>query len=106
MKLHEIIELNECPTTSILIEWIKEYKRSLLIYYTDLFCCEPILMVTDVMNAVQYGKIVPANEFQEAICAFMEVDYIDYDAPEDTIERDNRDQCELISFQSIPLSKL
>lgn len=102
MKLHEIIKANECHTTSILIEEIIKYKRSLLTYYTDLFCCEPILMVTDVMNACQYGKIVPATDFTEAIYAYMEVPYVD----EEDTDSDEFVQYETINFNSMPLSKL
>lgn len=102
MKLHEIIEANECHTTSILIEEIIKYKRSLLTYYKDQFIYEPILMVTDVMNAVQYGKIVSTDEFQEAVYAFMGVSYVD----EEDTESEQFAQYETICFNSMLLSKL
>jgi hypothetical protein len=102
MKLHEIIKLNESHSNAILVELLIPYKRSLLTYYTDLFCCEPILMVTDVMNACQYAKIVPANEFSEAVCAYMGVPYID----EDDHESVERTWYEVMCANSMPLSKL
>jgi hypothetical protein len=102
MKLHEIIKANEHHTSAILVELLIPYKRSLLTYYTDLFCCEPMLMVTDVMNACQYAKIVPANEFSEAVYAYMGVDYVD----EEDTESDDFAQYETINFNSMPLSKL
>lgn len=102
MKLHEIIEANESHTDSILIELLIPYKKSLLVYYRDEFMCEPILMVTDVMNAAQYGKIVSSNAFSEAVCAYMEVDYVD----ESNIESDEFAQYETICANSIFLEKL
>lgn len=102
MKLHEIIKANEHHTSAILIELLIPYKRSLLTYYRDLFCSEPMLMVTDVMNVCQYAKIVPANEFNEAVYAYMGVDYVD----EEDTESDDFAQHETINFNSMPLSKL
>ena len=67
MKMHEIVTANEVPDSSILYESIAPYLNSLYIYYKDMYCCEPVLMVTDVFNAAQYVKIVSENEFLEAI---------------------------------------
>ena len=101
MKLHEIIEANSQPDRSILIEEIHKYKRSLTAYYKDQFGTrnELILMVTDVFNAAQYGKIVSANEFSEAIDEYLETDST-------LTEEEKEEQRELINFNSIPLSKL
>jgi hypothetical protein len=96
MKLHEIIEMNENPVTSLLIEKLIPYKNSLLIYYKEYFTSEPMLMVTDVMNAVQYAKIVPSNEFTEALEEYIE------NNEEDTKEYSR----EIIPFQSMMLADL
>ena len=86
--------------TSILIEKMLPYKKSLLTYYKDMFFDEPVLMVTDVFNAAQYAKIVPANELNEAICTYLN----DYDC----MDKDNENfSCyEAICFNSMMLSKL
>lgn len=82
MKLHEIIEANKDPQTAILWEKIAPYKKSLYVYLSNSFpeewdkYDEPILMVTDVMNACQYCKIVPSSQFVNAI-----LDY--WNGPED-----------------------
>lgn len=98
MKLHEIIELNEIPDTSISIEVLFQYKRSLLTYYRDAFCCEPILMVTDVFNAAQYGKIVPSNDYHEAQNEYLET--------MDLSEEETQQEAEVIDFNSIFLEQL
>ena len=96
MKMHEIITANESPSTSILTEALYPYRKSLLVYYRDLFCCEPLLMVTSVFNAAQYAKIVPANEFNEVLS-----DYLDgMDLDDETREYEE----EVIPFNSIMLS--
>jgi len=95
MLLHEIIATNAAGTSSILVELLGKYKKSLYTYYQDQFNCEPVLMVTDVFNACQYALIVPANEFQEAIYAYLE--------SSELTEEEINDQVELISFQSIML---
>jgi nitrate/nitrite-specific signal transduction histidine kinase len=96
MNLSQIIETNETGKQSILTELLYKYKKSLYIYYKDQFCCEPVLMVTDVFNACQYALIVPSNEFNEAIDTYLE----DSEMSED----EKHNQTELISFQSIMLS--
>lgn len=102
MKLAQIIEANEVHTTSVLIESIIPYKRSLLTYYKNYFGNhnEPMLMVTDVFNAAQYGKVVPANDFREAICAYLQDDNCSDENSE------NFAAYETIRFNSIPLAKL
>ena len=100
LKLHEIIELNEKPHTSILIELLIPYKYSLYTYYKDYFCGEPVLMVTCVCNAVQYGKIVSSQDFTDSV-----IDWInDPDCIDE--ESENFGEYETICFNSIPLSKL
>ena len=94
MLLHQIITKNENFTTSILVELLHPYKKSLYTYYKDLFCCEPVLMVTGVFNAAQYAKIVPSNEFNEAIESYLD---------ENLTEQEKQDESELINFQSIML---
>ena len=94
MKLNEIISTNDKGTDSILIEKLIPYKKSLLTYYRDLFNCEPILMVTSVFNAAQYGIIVPSNEMDEALDIYI--------ADEDYSDEDK----EVIYFNSIALYNL
>lgn len=72
MKLKEIIELNEKADTAIITEELMKYKKALLVYYSNLFNCEPVLMVTDVFNACSYAKIVPGNELTEAIDEYVD----------------------------------
>jgi len=97
MKLHEIIEANETPGLSIEIQEIKKYKKSLTTYY-KYHNDQLILMVTAIFNACQYGKIVSANEFNEAIEEHINTD--------DMSEEDKEDERELISFNSILLANL
>lgn len=98
MKLHEIIEINDDPGAVISIEVLFQYKRSLLTYYRDAFCCDPILMVTDVFNAAQYGKIVPSDNYHEAQNEYLET--------QDLCEEDAQHQAETIDFNSIFLERL
>ena len=100
MKLHEIIAANEVDTTSVLIEKLIPYKQSLLTYYANEFPrnSEPLLMVTSVFNAAQYGKIVCDFELCEAIDAYL----VDSDLTEEEWDH----EVELISFQSIMLKDL
>ena len=99
MKLYEIIEANEKDNISILIELLVPYKKSLFTYYSRWFCSEPVLMVTMVANAVQYAKIVPANEFAEAMDEWVNAD--------NTLsDEDKEDEKETINFNSIMLKDL
>lgn len=95
MLLHQIIATNDKGTSSINTKILHPYKKSLYTYYKDLFCCEPVLMVTDVFNAVQYAVIVPVNEFSEAIDVYINACSL--------TDEDKMNQTELISFQSIML---
>ena len=98
MKLHKIIELNEDPKTAILIEKMLPYRKLLLRYYRNVFYpAEPVLMVTSVSNAAQYGKIVPAGEFYEAMR-----EYIDMEQSEE----DFQFEMEVIAANSIMLNEL
>ncbi len=72
LKLSDIIRLSDESKTGIDISIIYQYKRSLLTYYTNYYSCEPVLIVTDVFNAVQYGFIAPSNEIDEAINTYFE----------------------------------
>jgi len=98
MRLHEIIEINETPGSSIEIQEIKRYKKSLLTYYHHRND-ELILMVTNIYNACQYGKIVSANEFTDAIEEHINADI-------DMTEEDKDHERELINFNSILFSNL
>lgn len=100
MKLHEIITALETPTNSVLIESMIPYKKSLLAYYRDQFMTEPVLMVTMVANAVQYARIEPQDEFNEAICAYLD----DYDCLNEGSE--NFGEYETICFNSMMLADL
>jgi len=97
MNLSQIISTNDNGTQAILTEILFKYKKSLFTYYSRYFNCEPILMITDVFNAAQYALIVPANEFNDAIDTYLEGN--------DMNEEERENERELISFQSIPLSK-
>jgi hypothetical protein len=99
MKRYEIIEAISNPENNILIEKILPYKRSLHVYYSRLFCCEPILMVISVSNAVQYGTIVPSNGFSEALDHYI-------NSCQFESEEDAEAERETVSFNSIYLSKL
>lgn len=92
MKLHEIISENNAGENSILIEELVKYKKQLYIYYNRYFSGEPALMVTAVMNACQYGRIVPSCDFEEAICQELGVDYID---------QENTDSDEFAAYETI-----
>ena len=95
MNLSDIIAQNEKADESILYELIHPYLKSLYVYYKDLFCSEPVLMVTDVMNAAQYCRIVDSNELTDAICDYLGLD----SEPEDT-ESDEFSYYETICFNS------
>ena len=99
MNLTQIITANEDSTTSIEFSQINKYKKSLYTYYKNLFCCEPILMVTNIFNAAQFCKIVPSNEFTESICQYLDVDYIDESNEEIFSQYEN------ICFNSLLMSK-
>lgn len=98
MLLHQIITTLEPGNKSILVEKMMPYKKSLYTYFKDYYCCEPILMVTDVFNAAQYGQIVPCNEFNEAIDIYLQ--------DSDLTDEEKEEQNELISFNSIFLKDL
>jgi len=100
LKLYEIITLNEISENEILIELMLPYKNSLLTYYKNYFCNEPILMITSVFNAAQYGKIVSSDNFTEELINFI--------GDPDCVDKDNENfgEYETICFNSIMLSEL
>lgn len=98
MKLHEIIQALEEPTNSVQIDTLIPYKKSLFTYYENYFCCEPILMVTMVSNAVQYAQIVSANDFTDAVFHWVESMNLS--------DEDKESEIEVISYNSIPLKEL
>jgi hypothetical protein len=96
MKLHEIIEANKDPQKSILWEAIQPYINSLNTYYENQFRGEVILMVTDVMNAAQYVKLVDCEEFTEAIAEYIGCEVGEMQEQ----ENEHFAQYETINFQS------
>ena len=83
LKLHDIIKHNESNSDTLLIELLLKRKKQLLAYYEAYFTSEPVLMVTSVMNAAQYGKIVAADELNEALETYIESTSDELDTPED-----------------------
>jgi hypothetical protein len=101
MRLHEINKANETIGSSILIEEIMKYKRSLITYWSDMYCVNEhdlILVVTDIMNAAQYGFIIDADQFNEVVEEY--VDTLDLN------EEDKQNEIETIQFNSIQFIKL
>ena len=86
MKLNTIIEVNNNPAECVLIEKMTPYKKSLKVYFEHEFnTSDLIMLVTSVTNTTSYGKIVPANEFHEAVCEWLQVDYIDFEDTESDV---------------------
>ena len=83
LKLHDIIKHNGSDSDTLLIELLLKRKKQLLAYYEAYFTSEPVLMVTAVMNAAQYGKIVPADEISEALESYIEATSEKTDTEED-----------------------
>lgn len=98
MKLHEIIAISEESTKGILIELIIPYKKSLKTYFERTYNSEPVLIVTDVFNACQYGFICPANEMSEAIDIYLNASQLN--------EEEKENEREIISAQSMMLYSL
>jgi len=99
MKLHEIIEANAKPGTEIELQEFRKYRKSLQTIFENEFKGEPVLMITSIFNAAQYGKIVCAHEFMEAI-----EDYLNED--KELTEEDREHERELIGFNSKLLKEL
>lgn len=102
MKLHEIIKALENPESSVLIEVMQPYFKSLRAYYTahgTRFNSELILMVTSVTNATAYARIEPADEFSEALEQYI-------DTMELETEEEKEQEREVIGSQSIFLNQL
>jgi len=95
IKLHSIVDAFEKNDVVCDIETISRYKKSLLVLYG----ADAVLIVTDVFNAVQYGKVCASDQFSDAV-----IDYVDSLNLES--EQEKNDAIELINFQSLPLSKL
>lgn len=74
MNLSDIIAQNKKADESIEYGQLRPYLKSLYIYYKDRYCCEPVLMVTDVMNAAQYARIVSSDDFTEAIYNYLGIE--------------------------------
>lgn len=85
LNLSEIITTNKVETSSILIELMQPYFKSLYTYYKSAFCDEPVLMVTSITNTTSYARIVPANEFKECIEAYIGTECIENENSEDLL---------------------
>lgn len=99
MKTKDLIRENdkciEELSQSILVEEILGKRKSLYAYYKDQFGCEPILLITDIFNAAQYGFIVPESQFLE-----YANDYADKNS---TSEDDKEQYVETMLFNSARL---
>lgn len=93
LKRADIIAINNEADKSVLFESCAPYLGSLYIYYKSLFCCEPVVMVTDMFNAAQYIKFVPSNEFNEAIDEYLNTCIF-------LTSEDEENEKELINFNS------
>lgn len=101
LKLSDIIRISEENNGSTInIEEILKYKRSLITYFKEYYCCDPILLVTDVFNACSYGIVVSANDFEEAAKLHIEANNA-----EDS-EEDKEGYYETMNFNSKFLSQL
>ncbi len=101
MKLFEIIEVNQNPEKEILISEIHKYKKSLLVYYRNEWGQRytPLLLVTSVFNACQYGKIIHPCEAEEAANDYLNADK--------SLSEDEKEEAkETIFFNSISLEQL
>lgn len=58
-------------------EQIEPYKKLLYVYYKNMYCCEPIFMVTFLTNAICAGYIVPENDFMEYVYEELNISFID-----------------------------
>lgn len=99
MKLHEIIKAVE-NDEELMYEHVAPYKKTLYHYFKDQFCCEPVVMITFVCNAMQGAKIVSSNEFIDAICNYLE----DYSCTDENSE--NFGEYETICANSFMMSDL
>lgn len=99
MRLYEIIKNLEDPESSILIECLVPYKKSLYRYYKSTFSCEPVLMITDITNTSQYARIEASNEFNEALDNYVGLCHLDSSEEEEEYK-------DLINFQSMLLINL
>ena len=61
------------------LQWaqIEPYKKLLYVYYKNMYCCEPIFMVTFLTNAICAGYIVPEDDFTEYIYEELNTSPID-----------------------------
>jgi hypothetical protein len=77
-KLHEIIHAND-SNEYVSFENYMLYINSLYTYYKDYFNCEPVAMITNITNTGGNMQIVSSNEFYDAVCEKLNVDYISED---------------------------
>lgn len=100
MKLWEIIQFNNKGKDAVLVELLLKYKKSLITYYTSEFGKrnKPVLMILSVLNAAQYGLIVPENDLRDCFDIYF--------AESGLKEEELDDEWELVCHQSIPLEKL
>ena len=83
MKLHEIIETID-DDISVSYEEVQPYRKSLKTYYAERWCSAPKFMVLFLTNSICAGKIVPSDQFDEAL----------------RYESDRSDEREIITFNS------
>ena len=71
-KLHELVDIFENEhETAVLWELVSPYKKQLYVYFSRFYRSEPILMVTSVTNNSSYCRVVPEQDFFDAVCAYM-----------------------------------
>ena len=97
MNLQELISAFK-NNESASYEKVYPYKKLLYAYYKEVYMCDPVLIVTDVFNAVQFV----------AVCPFTDVtDWIsDYLNQFDMNDSEKLDSTETILFNSRPLKDL
>ena len=100
LKLSEIIRISESDDQSVSLECIARYKKSLLTYFRRYYRNgEPMLLVTDVFNAIAYAKVVPESDFSDALETYV-------NSIPDLTEEEREAEREIISFNSRPLARL
>lgn len=99
IRLHQIVELNSEPGKAILIESMMPFFRQLYKYYKALHGQEPVLILTAVFNAAQYGFIAPESLVHTAVEKWVEdINFSDQEEREAAYET--------IMFNSRPLKDL
>lgn len=79
---------------------IYPYRKSLYLLLKDYFCEEPVFMITLLTNAIQAGKIVPANEFNDELLDEVNKDNEEFAILEEEMDEDTFMEFETINFNS------